>query len=71
MGLYFGGHTTSKRGRAATNRGDDVIQASDTPATRRQKASHGAKPPPATGLENAGGTEDTAAVPVSSARAVP
>ena len=37
------------------NGGNDAIQASDTPATRRQRASHGAKPPPATGLENAGG----------------
>ena len=26
--------------------GNDAIQASDTPATRRQRASHGAKPPP-------------------------
>ena len=31
------------------------MQGCDTPATRRKKASHGAKPPPATGLENAGG----------------
>ena len=42
----LGGHTISRRGRAATNRGECAIQASDTPATRRKKASHGAKPPP-------------------------
>ena len=46
MGLHFGGHTTSNRGHAATTRGGNcAIQASDTPATRGKKASHGAKPP--------------------------
>ncbi len=39
----------------APNGGNCAIQGCDTPATRRKKASHGAKPPPATGLENAGG----------------
>ena len=71
MGLHFGGHTTANRDLTAANRGNCAMQGCDTPATRRQRASHGAKPLPATGLENAGGTEDTAAVPVSSARAVP
>ena len=45
MGLQFGGHTTLTRGSAASKRGNDAIQGSDTPATRRQRASHGAKPP--------------------------
>ena len=45
MGLHFGGHTPSRRGLAASTRGNYAIQGSDTPATRRQRASHGAKPP--------------------------
>ncbi len=45
MGLHFGGHTTSAPCPPTTNWGNDAIQASDTPATRRQRASHGAKPP--------------------------
>ena len=51
MGLQFGGHTTSTRGSAASKRGNDAIQGSDTPATRRQRASHGAKPPTASTLK--------------------
>ena len=51
MGLQFGGHTTSTRGSAASKRGNDAIQGSDTPATRRQRASHGAKPPTAATLK--------------------
>ena len=46
--------------------GNYAMQGCDTPATRRQSASHGAKPPPATGLEGAGGRggpEGLAAVP--------
>ena len=35
------------------NGGNDAIQASDTPATRRQRASHGAKPHVATAVEGA------------------
>ena len=44
---------TPPRGAAAPppTGGNDAIQASDTPATRRQRASHGAKPPTAAGLE--------------------
>ena len=38
MGLYFGGHTTSKRGRAATNRGG---MTSSKPPTRRRHAARG------------------------------
>ena len=45
-GLRFGRCTTPSRNLAATNRGGNyAIQASDTPTTRRKKASHGAKPP--------------------------
>ena len=44
--------------------GNCTTRGSDTPATRRQRASCSAKPPPATGLENASGTESPAAVPV-------
>ena len=46
--------------------GNCAMQGCDTPATRRKKASHGAKPPPATGLEGAGGSggpKGLAAVP--------
>ena len=46
--------------------GNYAMQGCDTPATRRQSASHGAKPPPATGLEGAGGSggpEGLTAVP--------
>ena len=46
--------------------GNYAMQGCDTPATRRQSASHGAKPPPATGLEGTGGSggpEGLAAVP--------
>ena len=47
MGLHFGDRTASNRGRAATNRGGNcTTRGSDTPATRRQKASCSAKPPP-------------------------
>ena len=44
--------------------GNCTTRGCDTPATRRQRASCSAKPPPATGLENASGTESPAAVPV-------
>ena len=44
------------------NGGNCTTRGSDTPATRRQKASCSAKPPSATGLENASGTESLAAV---------
>ena len=35
MGLQFGHDTTANCELAATNRGNDAIQASDTPTTRR------------------------------------
>ena len=44
--------------------GNCTTRGFDTPATRRKRASCSAKPPPATGLENASGTESPAAVPV-------
>ena len=44
--------------------GNCTTRGSDTSATRRKRASCSAKPPPATGLENASGTESPAAVPV-------
>ena len=46
------------------NGGNCTTRGFDTPATRRKRASCSAKPPPATGLENASGTESPAAVPV-------
>ena len=46
------------------NGGNCTTRGSDTPATRRQKVSCSAKPPPATGLENASGTESPAVAPV-------
>ena len=63
MGLHFGDHTTSNRGHTATNRGNCAIQASDTPATRRQRASHGAKPPPPL-VWRARATSKTGTVPI-------
>ena len=53
----------STRGPAATKRGNDAIQSSDTPATRRQRASHGAKPPPPPMCGAPEGPEDQAAAP--------
>ena len=44
-GLRFGRHTASSRGLAVANRGNCTTRASDTPTTRRQKASCSAKPP--------------------------
>ena len=53
----------STRVPAATKRGNDAIQSSDTPATRRQRASHGAKPPPPPMCGAPEGPEDQAAAP--------
>ena len=44
MGLHCGGRTASSRGLAVTNRGNCTTRASDTSATRRQKASCSANP---------------------------
>ena len=53
----------SSHSPAATKRGNDAIQSSDTPATRRQRASHGAKPPPPPMCGAPEGPEDQAAAP--------
>ena len=44
--------------------GNDAIQASDTPATRRQRASHGAKPPPQSARSAPRHLQDLGAAPV-------
>ena len=44
MGLHFGNNNAPDRGSDATYRGNDAIQASDTPTKPHQKASHGANP---------------------------
>ena len=59
----------STRSPAATKRGNDAIQSSDTPATRRQRASHGAKPPPPPMCGAPEGPEDQAAAPEGGGRA--
>ena len=71
MGLHFGGHTPSRRGLAASTRGNYAIQGSDTPATRRQRASHGAKPPLLPVWRAPEGPEGLAAVPVGGGGAWP
>ena len=45
MGLHFGGHIPSSRGLAPPIGGNCTTRGSDTPATRRKKASCSAKPP--------------------------
>ena len=71
MGLRFGGRTLANHARAAANRGElrhaRVRHAGDTP----QEGFVWRKTPTAIGVENAGGTESPAAVPVSGARAPP
>ena len=71
MGLHFGSRTASSRGVTAANRGElhhaRVRHAGDTP----QEGFVWRKTPTAIGVENAGGTESPAAVPVSGARAPP
>ena len=46
MGLHFGGHIPSSRGLAPPIGGNCTTRGSDTPATRRKKASCSANPPP-------------------------
>ena len=64
MGLHFGDHTPSTRGRATPNRGNCIIRA----ATRRRYTVSQLlmlQTPTTTGMENAQGTESPAATPVS------
>ena len=53
------------------NGGNDAIQASDTPVTRRQRASHGAKPPLPPTKQPHEGPQGEAAVPEGDGRARP
>ena len=53
------------------NGGNDAIQASDTPVTRRQRASHDAKPPLPTTKQPHEGPQGEAAVPEGGGRARP
>ena len=48
-------HHLEQRLRRRQSGGNCAMQGCDTPTTRRKRASHGAKPPPATGMENTSG----------------
>ena len=62
---------TQQRGLTTTRGGNDAIQAYDTPTTRRQRASHGAKPPLLPTRRAPEDPECLAAVPVGGGGAWP